>query len=165
MDIPPHYEERVVCSVAAAVYYQIPANIILAVAEIENGKPWQWVRNANGTHDIGSMQFNTTYINELAKYGITADDVAASGCYSYNLAAWRLRGHIKHDSGDIWTRAANYHSRTPQYNSVYRAKLRVKASKWASWLEAHFFTLDVTKAGAVPTPPMVQHPVKVADAP
>jgi GAF domain-containing protein len=72
----------------------------------------------------------------LAGYGITPDDVAAAGCYPFDLAAWRLRQHIRKDRGDLWTRAANYHSRTPQYNAVYRADLLVKAGRWADWLEA-----------------------------
>ena len=97
------------------------------------------------SHDVGTMQFNTAYLRDLAPYGITAKDVAASGCYPYDLAAWRLRGHIKNDEGDIWTRAANYHSRAPQHNATYRADLRVKAKKWADWLAARFVTIDVTK--------------------
>ncbi len=50
------------CSISAAVKYEVPANIVLAVAEKEAGKPGQWVRNTNGTHDVGPMQFNTTYL-------------------------------------------------------------------------------------------------------
>ncbi|MEI7995447.1 MAG: hypothetical protein WCH01_11155 [Methylococcaceae bacterium] len=65
-EIPPQIQERVVCSISAAVKYQVPANIVLAVAEKEAGKPGQWVRNSNGTHDVGSMQFNTAYLSELA---------------------------------------------------------------------------------------------------
>ncbi|TMU71217.1 transglycosylase SLT domain-containing protein [Hydrogenophaga intermedia] len=152
-DLPPQLQERVVCSISAAVKYEVPANIVLAVAEKEGGKPGQWVRNSNGTHDVGPMQFNTTYLRDLARYGITADDVAAAGCYSFDLAAWRLRMHIRNDKGDLWTKAANYHSRTPQYNAVYRADLMRKAVKWADWLEARFVTLDVTKAGAMPSIP------------
>ena len=155
-EIPPQIQERIVCSISAAVKYQVPANIVLAVAEKEAGKPGQWVRNSNGTHDVGSMQFNTAYLGELARYGITANDVAASGCYSFDLAAWRLRGHIRHDKGDIWTRAANYHSRTYRYNVVYRADLMVKAVKWADWLEARFVTFDITKPGAPALTPTVQ---------
>jgi hypothetical protein len=151
VDLPPQLQERVVCSIAAAVKYQIPANIVLAVAEKEAGKPGQWVRNANGTHDVGPMQFNTAYLRDLARYGITPDDVAAAGCYAFDLAAWRLRQHIKKDRGDLWTRAANYHSRTSQYNAVYRADLLVKAGRWADWLEARFVTVDVTKVGALPS--------------
>jgi Transglycosylase SLT domain len=146
-DLPPQLHERVVCSIAAAVKYEIPANIVLAVAEKEGGKPGRWVRNSDGSHDVGTMQFNTSYLRDLAQYGITARDVATAGCYPYDLAAWRLRGHIKNDAGDIWTRAANYHSRSPQHNATYRADLMVKAKKWADWLAARFVTVDVTKKG------------------
>lgn len=144
VDIPPQQQERVICSIVAAVKYEIPANILLAVAEKESGKPGQWVLNSNGTHDVGQMQFNTNYLRDLSKYGITASDVAASGCYSFDLAAWRLRGHINNDKGDLWTKAANYHSRTPKENVIYRADLIVKASKWADWLETHFSTVNIT---------------------
>lgn len=152
-DLPPQLQERVVCSIAAAVKYQIPANIVLAVAEKEAGKPDQWVRNTNGTHDVGPMQFNTVYLRDLARYGISPADVAAAGCYAFDLAAWRLRQHIRKDRGDLWTRAANYHSRTPQYNAVYRTDLVVKAGRWADWLESRFVTVDVTKVGALPSIP------------
>ncbi|MBK9663459.1 MAG: conjugal transfer protein TrbN, partial [Nitrosomonas sp.] len=58
MDLPPDMQERVVCSIAAAIKNEIPANILLAIAEKEGGKPGQWVRNNNGTYDVGVMQFN-----------------------------------------------------------------------------------------------------------
>jgi hypothetical protein len=150
-DLPPQLQERVVCSISAATKYQVPANLVLAVAEKEAGKPGQWVRNSNGTYDVGAMQFNTDYLGDLARYGITAKDVAAAGCYAYDLAAWRLRQHIKNDKGDLWTRAANYHSRTERYNSVYRADLMVRATRWGKWLSARFVTYDVTKLGSAPS--------------
>lgn len=149
LDLPPQMQERVVCSVTAAIKYEVPANLVLAVAEKEGGKPGQRVRNSNGTDDVGAMQFNTAYLRDLERqYGITADDVAQAGCYSYDLAAWRLRGHIRNDSGDLWTRAANYHSRTPQYNAPYRADLMKKAEKWGTWLSERFVTYDPNSAGA-----------------
>lgn len=129
--------ERISCSIGAAVKYEIPANIMLAIAEKEGGKPGQVVRNSNGTVDIGVMQVNTVYLKELQRYGIDAVDVAAPGCYPYELAAWRIRNHIKNDPGDIWTRASNYHSRTPKYNQIYRRDLIVKAVKWADWIDAN----------------------------
>ena len=142
-DMPPQIQERIICSISAAVKYQVPANIILAVAEKEAGKPGQWILNSNGTYDVGPMQFNTAYLKELRVYGITADDVAATGCYAFDLAAWRLKRHLTFDSGDIWMRAANYHSRTYRYNVIYRADLIKKALKWADWLEARFATYEV----------------------
>ena len=144
LDLPPYMQERIVCSIAAAAKYEIPANIILAVAEKENGRAGQWVRNSsNGSHDVGPLQFNTNYLRELAQYGIAPIHVAAAGCYPFDLAAWRLRKHIKNDKGDLWTRAANYHSRTPQFNQVYRADLIVRAAKWADWLSKRYQTHDL----------------------
>jgi hypothetical protein len=152
IDLPPHMQERIVCSIAAAAKYEIPANIVLAVAEKENGKVGQWVRNSsNGSHDVGPLQFNTNYLRELAQYGIAPGHVAAAGCYPFDLAAWRLRKHIKNDKGDIWTRAANYHSRTPEFNQVYRADLMVRAARWADWLDKRYQTHDLALPGSALT--------------
>jgi hypothetical protein len=93
-DMPPQVQERIVCSISAAVEYKIPANIMLAVAEKEGGQPGQWALNNNGTYDIGPMQFNTRYLTDLAEHGISRDHVAVPGCYPYQLAAWRLGGCI-----------------------------------------------------------------------
>jgi len=142
MDLPPQHQERVVCSIVAAVKYEVPANIVLAVAEKEGGKPGQWVKNTNGTYDVGPMQFNTSYLHNLKPYGITAVDVEQAGCYPYDLAAWRLRHHIFNDKGDLWTRVANYHSRTPSHNARYRMGVMRKAAKWADWLSARFTTVQ-----------------------
>lgn len=144
MDLPPHLQERIHCSIQAAVQYKVPANILLAVAEKEGGKSGQWVRNANDTYDIGPMQFNTAYLSDLARYGITPGHVAQPGCYSYTLAAWRIRMHIRKDRGDLWTKAANYHSATPHLNVAYRADLMRRAARWGKWLDTRFATYDVT---------------------
>jgi hypothetical protein len=150
-DLPPIEQERIECAISASARYEVPANIVLAIAEKEGGTPGQWVRNRNGSHDVGYMQFNTSYLKELAKYGITANDVAASGCYSFDLAAWRIRQHIRNDKGDIWTRAANYHSRTPKYNAIYRADLMRKALKWAKWLNGRYKTIEAQAERVAPS--------------
>jgi len=139
-DLPPAIQERVICSIEASVKYDVPANIVLAIAELENGRPGQYNRNDDGSHDVGTMQFNTNYLHDLSAYGITAQDVAVAGCYPYELATWRLRQHILPDKGDLWTKAANYHSRTPVCNMKYRTKLKLAAGRWAGWLAEHFRT-------------------------
>ncbi len=160
--LPPQLPDRIVCSIAASIHYDVPANIVLAVAEKEAGRAGQWVRNTNGTHDVGAMQFNTDYIKTLtARYGIKAEHVAASGCYPYDLAAWRLHGHLTKDAGDIWTRAANYHSRTKYYNEIYRADLIARATKWTNWLE-ELLSGDTTKVHARLTELAKQTPKKDA---
>lgn len=135
-DLPPQQQERVICSVQASNKYQVPVNILLAIAETEGGKPGQKVKNTNGTYDIGTMQLNSDYIKTLNKYGITEEHAAQSGCYPYEIAAWRVKKHLVNDSGDIWKRAANYHSYTPQKNEIYRQKLIKSGTKWASELTA-----------------------------
>jgi len=135
---PVVLEQRVTCSIAASVKFNVPANLLLAVAEIENGRPGLESMNANGTRDIGLMQFNTSYLDSLSRFGIRASDVAGFDCYPFDLAAWRLSGHLARDQGDLWTRAANYHSRTPRYNAIYRSKLLQAASKWEAWLRQQF---------------------------
>ena len=80
-DLPPQYQERIVCSVRASINYNVPANIVLAVAELENGKPGMYNRNKNGTYDVGVMQLNTQYLADLSGDDIIASDVAGSGCY------------------------------------------------------------------------------------
>lgn len=144
-DLTPIEKERVVCAIMAAIKYEIPTNIVLAIAEKEAGTPGLWVKNKNGSYDVGAMQLNTTYLQDLAKYGISPNDVALPGCYAYDLAAWRIRGHLQHDKQDLWTRAANYHSKTPKYNRIYREDLIKKATKWKNWLNHHFLTYSVTK--------------------
>ncbi len=147
LDLPPLQQERIVCSITAAIKYQVPANILLAIAEKEGGGPGMVNINKNGTFDIGPMQFNSAYLHELRQYGIAPAHVAAKGCYPYDLAAWRLRQHLLYDTGNLWARAANYHSRTAQYNLLYRADLIKKGIKWANWLECNipFVALAVPK--------------------
>jgi hypothetical protein len=145
--LPAPLHERVSCSIMAAAQYRIPANILLAIAQKEAGKHGQWVRNTNGSFDVGTMQFNTTYLVELAKFGIRPEHVAQPGCYPYQLAAWRLRQHLMRDSGDLWTRAANYHSRTPRFNAIYRQDLQKKAAQWGLWLQERFHTTSFVALG------------------
>ena len=90
----------------------------------------------------------------LAATGTASATVVMNGTryvYPFLLAAWRIRGHLHNDAGDIWTRASNYHSRTPRFNARYRADLVRRASRWTVWLDAHFPThdavVDVTPYG------------------
>jgi hypothetical protein len=141
---PVILEQRIVCSIAAALKFNVPANIVLAVAEVEGGRPGLVARNSNGTSDLGSMQFNTAYLESLVRFGIRPEHVQADGCYPFDLAAWRLAGHLTRDTGDLWTRAANYHSRTLVHNVTYRRRLMAAGTRWEKWLDAHFRTRKVT---------------------
>ncbi len=148
-------QERIECSIQAANHYHIPALVLLAVAEQEGGKPGQKVRNSNGSYDYGVMQFNTVSLADLRSFGINESHVLAKGCYPYYLAAWRIAGHLQNDPGDIWQRAANYHSRTPNLNQLYRSQLIIRAAKIASRLGAEHTSPELTVNGSIQTVPPV----------
>ena len=138
----------ILCAIAAATHWQVPADGVLAVYEIENGSDGQWVRNANGTYDVGPMQFNTAYLATLRKWGIRPEDVAATGtCYAFELAAWRIRMQIQKGQGDLWQRIAYYHSTSPTQVSQYRARLMRHARRWRRWLEENFKTVAIESDG------------------
>lgn len=152
--------ERVRCSIVAAVKFSVPTNVMLAVAELEAGAPGQWVRNRNGSYDVGPMQFNTAYLEQLqSQYGITPEQVAQSGCYAYELAAWRISRHIKRDMGNFWRRVANYHSRTPEHNEKYRLRVMRRAERWAGWLAERFATVVIPQSLALEGAPRQAVPV------
>lgn len=133
-DLPPQMpvdEVRMYCSVEASTNYGIPPELLYAVALTEGGTPEAKSLNSNGTYDLGYMQFNTAYLKTLEPYGVHASDVQTNSCYPFHLAAWRIRGHLDEDGiADPFTKAAYYHSRTPQYNEIYRRKLIANAKRF-----------------------------------
>lgn len=140
-DLPPRWQEPAICAISAAYEYGVPADALLSVAQAEGGHPGQWVKNTNGTYDIGTLQFNTAYLRSLSQYGITPAMAAQPGCYPFRLAAWRLHYELETDRGDFWTRIACYHSKTPYYNARYRAKLIRFDQFWRTWIERHFVSM------------------------
>jgi len=128
------------CVLVAAQRQGGPGNVLLAIASVENGKNGQVVANTNGTFDIGHFQINTMHWDKGGIFdgdaGQAKQDVAWRGCYNAEVAAWMLRQNLDERNGqDYWTRAANYHSRTPRFNSIYRKRLIQFAASWARWLE------------------------------
>lgn len=128
------------CVIEAAHRQSVPANILLAIASIEGGKNGQLVRNTNGSIDIGHFQINTIqWKTRFSGYPIHLEDVALRGCYNAELAAWLVHQHIEeYSKQDYWTKVANYHSRTPRYNQVYRNKLIPLSIRWAEWLQNRY---------------------------
>lgn len=130
------------CVIQAAIRQNVPANVLLALASVEGGKNGQLVRNKNGTYDIGHFQLNTMHFGKNGVFShISKDDAAWRGCYNAELAAWFLRQRLNAPgSVDYWTRVANYHSATPEFNAIYRGKLIPLAARWGRWLQANYKT-------------------------
>ena len=142
------------CALAASIRYDVPADALLSVYSVERGGTDTWSHDANGTYDIGPLQFNTAYLASLRRFGITPRTVEGKTCYPWFLAAWRIHDQLVEDRGGFWTRVARYHSATPHYVATYRRQLLEYAPRWRAWLIAHYPTV-VSAPGfppaAVPT--------------
>jgi hypothetical protein len=134
------------CVVQAAAKQAVPANVLLAIASIEGGKNGEIIRNKNGSADISHFQINTdTYRTELAPYGVRLYDLQWRGCYNAEIAAFLLGKRLREPGKqDFWTKAANYHSKTPQFNAIYRKKLVALSAEWANWLQQRYSVVKVS---------------------
>jgi len=135
----------IACVINASNYQGVPANVLLAIGSMENGKNGQAVRNTNGTYDLGHMQINTsTFKAEIAKYGVAMEEIQWNGCKNVEIAAFLLKKRLSENKGqDFWTRVANYHSKTPMYNTRYKNKLMPLAHRWAEWLKSQYQAAQV----------------------
>lgn len=131
------------CVLEASVRRDVPANVLLGIAQIEGGKEGMVKPNANGSFDFGRFQINSIHLKELARYGVSQDVakyyLVRDGCYSAEMAAYRLKRCLVENPGkEFWERAACYHSRTPKFNVIYREKLKPVALRWADWLSKNY---------------------------
>lgn len=137
------YEAATVdCVIKASTKHKVPANVLLAIASVEHGLNGQYVKNKNGSFDIGHFQINSYHWNKNGLFnhtGIETKDIAWRGCMNAELAAWMLKNHLNEQvDQDYWTKAANYHSKTKKYNKQYKRKLMAYSKKWAEWLTAKY---------------------------
>ena len=134
------------CVIEAANKQAVPANLLLALASIEGGKNGQMVVNTNGTRDVSHFQINTaTFQAELAPYGVSLNDLQWRGCYNAEVAAFLLKKRLSEKGNtDFWVKAANYHSRTPRFNAIYRKKLVALSTEWARWLQKNYTSVNIT---------------------
>ena len=129
------------CALAASVRYDVPADALLSVYSVERGSTDTWSHDANGTYDVGPLQFNTAYLASLRRFGITPRAVEGKTCYPWFLAAWRIHDQLVEDRGGFWTRVARYHSATPRYVATYRRQLLEYDPRWRAWLIEHYPTV------------------------
>jgi hypothetical protein len=142
VDLPPVWQETVQCVLEAAPRHGVPANIVLAIAELEGGAPYTWGWNRDGSIDYGRMRINSVHLAEFGRYGISPVHLVEPGCYPIDLATWMIGRHLMQCRGDVWQCAANYNSKTPGKNAIYRAKLIPAAGRWARWLWEHYPTIE-----------------------
>ena len=83
------------CFEAAAARYQIPAELLVAIARTESGLRADAIgRNEDGSEDLGLMQINSWWLPHLARYGLTREDLT-DPCTNVEVGAWILAQEIR----------------------------------------------------------------------
>lgn len=139
-------KDRINCAAKASIKYNVPVDALLAISSIENGNIDTVSRNSNGSYDYGVMQVNEIYIYDLNKkhgLNLTKEDFLKKDCFSFEVAAFKVKEHIKFDQGDLLTKIAMYHSRTPRLNKIYKKKLINHARYWSDFLLKNNFKLYI----------------------
>lgn len=120
------------CINQAAIQYHVPATIILSIIKTENGRNGMALKNSNGTYDLGVMQINTSWLQTLAKKGLTLNQVKSDPCVNVTVGTWILAQGMANSAG--WRGVANYHSYTKKYNDVYQEKVKKTYQNYISLL-------------------------------
>lgn len=115
------------CAIEAARHYHIPEQLYLALLATEGGQVGKTHRNSNGSYDMGPAQINSINLPDLARMGITREQVINDGCLNVHVGAWILAGKLggqgPDDPAEFWRRVGNYNSATPVHNHAYQLKV------------------------------------------
>ncbi len=107
------------CFQHAGLRYGISPHLLKAIAKAEsNLNPIAMNHNSNGTVDVGLMQINSIWADQL---GPTWDRLS-DPCTNVMVGAWILSRCIK-DYGSSWQAVGCYHSRTPAKRDAYAARI------------------------------------------
>lgn len=110
------------CWRGAAQYHGVDLWLLYSIALVEsNMNPRQIGRNKNGSLDLGMMQINTIWLNELGRYGITSQHLM-DGCTSVYVGAWIMSKNFR-TYGHTWRAIGAYNSGTPAIGYNYARKV------------------------------------------
>ena len=93
--------------------------MIEVLLEVEGGSVGQQIQNTNGTVDVGPMQINSHWADELESMGIDYEDVKNDPCSNVYVGTWVLALEYAGADGDWVEALARYHSRTPEIQARY----------------------------------------------
>lgn len=111
---------RIECVLQAAEQQRVPLAALVAIMAAEGGRVGRVSINTNDTYDIGPMQINSSWLDELAAHGVTEGAVVNNGCVNVLVGAWILGKALVEKDGDIWEAIGRYHSGTPHLKLKYQ---------------------------------------------
>ena len=122
--VPAHLasQDPNACWSGAAQYHGVDLWLLYSIALVEsNMNPKVIGRNKNGSLDLGMMQINTIWLNDLARYGINSTQLM-DGCTSVYVGAWILAKNFR-TYGNTWRAIGAYNSGTPAIGYNYAKKV------------------------------------------
>jgi Transglycosylase SLT domain len=106
------------CLRDAALRHGLAPQLLAAISLTESGmNPKALSRNANGSHDIGLMQINSSWLPKLSALGIT-EGALWDPCVNVEVGA-ALLAHGIARLGYTWEAVGAYHARSPQRRRAY----------------------------------------------
>lgn len=128
-DIPVFQGEQAAevyqCSREAADLYEVSPYLVQTVMKIEGGWAGAYIHNTNGTYDMGPMQINSIWVDEIKRIeglDVDANKLRDDACYNIYIGTWILAKRIVEADGDVWKGLGNYHSKTPSKHNKYLKK-------------------------------------------
>jgi len=132
------------CILAAGQQYNLPPRLLQSIAHVESGyRPAAINKNRNGTVDIGVMQINSSWLPELAKYGIERQHLYEP-CTNIHVGAWILSQEVAR-YGYNWEAIGAYNA--GPYSDRNRAKKIVQYRKYATRVLTHWQRLIASERG------------------
>jgi soluble lytic murein transglycosylase-like protein len=101
------------CFQQASSFHHVDNSWLHAIAKHEsNFNPRAVNRNNDGSLDIGMMQINTSWLDELSKFGITAKENLLDPCVNIFVGAWILSKYVQ-TYGRTWEAIGAYNTGNP----------------------------------------------------
>ena len=131
MPIPVPTEIRNQCVNDASRYFGIDSELVFTLFDNEGGKVGSFVRNTNGSYDIGPMQINSSNLKEINKHfpAVTWKVLAYDACASFWVGTWWLYRKIIDRNGNVFEGIGDYNSKTPKVRARYIFKFMEKYNR------------------------------------
>jgi hypothetical protein len=120
------------CMMVAASYFHLPPRVLPSIQAVEGGYPGAVHLNKDGSDDLGVMQINTRWVQPVAAYRHTSQDVSRDWlihdpCGNIAWAGAILDAYRAQERGDLMRAIGDYHSHTVPLNRSYRDAVTAKA--------------------------------------
>ena len=118
------------CKKKISAQFHIPEIILDTYLKTENAPPGHIRNNSDGTWDVGPMQINSVNWKVFYdRFDVLPIDIRYNGCINLMAGAYLIRLHLDatgknnmHGWEMFFEVAANYHSKTPEYNTKYQER-------------------------------------------